>query len=242
MSDLTPAKRRYDESEVSRILERTAELQRAAPTSPSPSGLTLRELEEIAAEAGLEVAHLQRAARELELGGAAAGPSGIGRALAGAPTRLVIERVLPFEASEVGFSRVVPLIQIAAENPGQASQVGSTMTWQSQNPSNPRTLQILISARSGETLLRIEERYGGLAGALFGGIVGGGSGISIGVGGAIGGALGSLPLGIGLPALMLGGSYLLARKIYTSVVRRRARTLEQLAANLVEELSAAGRP
>jgi len=237
MSEPPKSLRRYDESEISRLLERTAELQRSTPASPSPSGLTLGELEEIAAEAGLDVTHLQRAARELEFGGSSEGGGGIGQTLAGAPTRIVIERILPFEAPESAFARVVPLIQIAAENPGTASQVGKTMTWQSQNPSNPRTLQILIAVRSGETLVRIEERYGGLAGALYGGIMGGGSGLAVGGGGLIGGLAGSTALMVGLPIAMFGGAYLIARKIYTSIVGRRTQALERLAVSLAEELA-----
>lgn len=236
MSDL-PAKRRYNEKEVSRLLKRTAELQRAAPTSPNPAGLTLEELEEIAGEAGLDAAMLRRAAAELDAGGHAL-PSGVGTQLAGAPVRVVLERTLPFEADESAFDDLVPIVQIAATGPGQASQVGRSFTWSSQSQANPGGMQVVVTIRKGETLIRVEERFGGLAGGLFGGLVGGGGlGIGLGMGGAIAGSLGSVALAVALPAAIFVGSYAAARGVYRSVVGRRKRALEELLERITAELT-----
>lgn len=235
MSDL-PAKRRYNEREVSRLLKRAAELQRAAPTAANPTGLTLEELEEIASEAGLDPTMLRRAATELDTGSSTL-PSGIGTQLAGAPVRVILERALPFEADESVFDELVPIVQIAATGPGQASQVGRSFTWSSQSQANPGGMQVVVTIRSGETLVRIEERFGGLAGGLFGGIVGGGSGIGIGVGGAVVGSLGSVALAVALPAAVILGTYAAARGIYRSVVGRRKRALEELLERICAELT-----
>ncbi|MBT8338049.1 MAG: hypothetical protein KJO11_15780 [Gemmatimonadetes bacterium] len=238
MNDLPTRPRRYDEKEVSRLLERASELQRSRPTAPDPTGLTLAELQEIAAEAGLDPEHLQRAAVELDRPEVAGG--GVGASLAGAPTRVLLERTLPVEVSPAVFDQLVPIIQIAADAPGQASQVGRSLTWHSQNPSNPRTLQILVSVQDGHTSIRIDERYGGWAGALFGGVMGGvGGGVGIGVGGALGGILGSTALAIGFPAAILTGSYVLCRSIYKRFVTRRIQLLQELMDRMEAELSAA---
>lgn len=236
MSDLPAGPRRYDEEEVSRLLKRASELQRSEPTYRDPSGLTLPELEEIAAEAGLDVQLLRQAATELDR--QPVGEPGLAEALAGAPTRVLLERTLPFEVPDSAFGPLVPLIQIGADAPGQASQVGRSLTWHSQNPSNPRTLQVLVSVTDGATTIRIEERYGGLAGGLFGGIMGGvGGGVGIGVGGTLGGILGSAAMAVAFPVAILGASYVGARMIFRSIVRRRTRVLEELLRRLEEQLS-----
>lgn len=238
MSDLPTRPRRYDEKEVSRLLERASELQRSQPAVADPSGLTLAELEEIALEAGLDPEYLRRAAHELDRPEVAGG--GVGASLAGAPTRVLLERTLPVEVSPAVFDQLVPIIQIAADAPGQASQVGRSLTWHSQNPSNPRTLQILVSIQDGHTAIRIDERYGGWAGALFGGVMGGvGGGVGIGVGGTLGGFLGSTALAIGFPAAVLAGSYALCRSIYRRFVTRRIERLQELMDRMEAELLSA---
>lgn len=238
MADEGTPHRRYDEKEVSRLLRRASELQRALPASPDPTGLTLRELEDIAAEAGIDPRLLRQAAVELERSGSPA--AGLGPALAGAPLKILLERTLPFEVPDSVFATLVPVIQVAADAQGQASQVGRSLTWHSQSQSNPRGLQVLVSVRSGETLVRIEERYGGVAGALFGGMVaGGGIGAGVGLGGALGGVLGSVALAVTFPVIILVGTYAGARAIYAGIVRRRSRILDRLLHDLVELLEAA---
>jgi hypothetical protein len=244
MTESNPDHRRYSEKEVTRLLKRATELQRALPVASASKGLTLSELEEVAAEAGLDPALLRQAAAELDVGSLPSAGSGIGVRLAGAPLRTVIERTLQGEVPVAAFTTMVPIIQMAADAPGQASQVGNTMTWQSQNPSSPRSLQILIAAHTGQTLIRIEERYGALAGGLFGGFVGGGTGISIGVGGAIGGALASAALAVALPLAITTSTYLVVRRVFRSIVRRRRGAIEKLldtlADHAVQAIEAAG--
>jgi hypothetical protein len=234
MADL-PANRRYNEKEVSRLLKRAAQLQRSERSVPSPTGLTLGELEEIAAEAGLDIASLRRAATELESSGTR-GTSSLGLKIAGAPTRLLLERTLPFEAPDQAFEELVPIIQVGTDTPGQLSQVGRTLSWSSQAQANPGALTILVSVRKGETLVRIEERFGNLAGGLFGGGMGG-FGVGVGIaGGAIASTLGGGALFFAFPAAIIAGSYAAARTIFRSVVTRRKRALDQLMERIVEAL------
>lgn len=239
MSEPPAGPRRYNEKEVSLLLRRASELQRALPSAANPTGLTLTELEEIAAEAGLDVSLLRQAANELDTG-AVPGAGGLGPALAGGPLKILLERMLPFEAPESAFASLVPVVQIAADAPGQASQVGRSFTWHSQSPSNPRGLQVVVSVQSGQTLVRVEERYGALAGSLFGGILGGvGGGVGLGVGGALAGTLGSVAIGIAFPTVVIAGTYLGTRALFRSIVRKRAGVVERLMARIVEELTRA---
>jgi len=69
----------------------------------------------------------------------------------------------------LAFEDLVPLMQSATIGQGNASAVGKTLTWSSRCDTNTSSQQVLFSSRNGETMVRIEERLGGLAGALFGG-------------------------------------------------------------------------
>lgn len=238
MTDL-PA-RRYNEKEVARLLRRASELQRSSPAAPNPSGLTLNELEDIAKEAGLDVALLRQAATELDTG---VGASEMGEKLAGAPLRLVFERVLPFEVSESAFAVLVPGIEAAFAGPGQLGQVGKTFTWHAARPNSGRTQQVRVASRDGQTEVRIEESYGGLVGGLYGGVLGGvGGGFGIGIGGAIAGALGSVPLAFAFPTIIIGGTYWALRVGFRKYVNNRRRALERLMSDIVDALTRTDRP
>lgn len=232
MEDSKP--RRYSDKEVALILRRATELQRAEPTAPNPSGLTLHELEEIAVEAGIDPGMLRRAARDVE----SSPPSTLGQQLAGAPTMIQLERIVPGEYPADKMDELVPVIQAATAGQGHASSVGKTLTWSSRTDNNTSAQQVLVSANNGETMIRIEERYSGLIGGLFGGIMGGvGGGIGMGVGGALGGALQSVALGLAFPLTFIAGSYWLARKIFAVQVAKRQRRAEALMDELVARVN-----
>ncbi len=230
-SELEP--HRYGEKEISLILRRASEIQRREPSARDPAGLTLAELEEIATEAGIDPSNLRRAAAELDT----LAPPDLASKLAGAPIRLWLEKTLPGEVSPAAFEELVPLIQLAADSAGQASTVGKTLTWSSTTAGNTRSMQVLVAARAGETLVRIEERMGGLAGGLFGGILGGvGGGVGLGVGGALGGILGSVALAVAFPTVIIGASYWATRRIFAAQVAKRRRQLEGLMERVTERI------
>ena len=61
--------RLYDEKEVGRLIKRATELQREEPMRAAVSGgLSLDELADIAAEAGIDPRYLRRAALEMDSG------------------------------------------------------------------------------------------------------------------------------------------------------------------------------
>ena len=162
--------RRYTEDQVSEILKHATDLQaeESTPGRGSAEGMTLAEIQEIAAEVGIDPRHLQTAAARLDR----PEPSGLGVALAGGPLLVSVERVVPGEMSEDDFARIVPDIQQASTGHGNATMVGSTLTYSAETGQKQRTLQVVVSSQDGQTLIRAEERLHGLAAALFGGIVG----------------------------------------------------------------------
>jgi hypothetical protein len=227
MSPSDDSPRLYGDREIGMILKRATELQDTAP-EPSPKGLSLTELEEIAIEAGIDPQHLRRAAAEVEAGAPA---SGLAAAFLGTSPTISFERVIPGEIAEEVFELLVPAIQhVDIGGQGVPSLFGRTLTWRSNTVTNTRSLQLTVASRDGETQIRIEEQLHGYAGGLFGGLVGGGgAGIGVGVGVGVGvDVLGSVLFSVAFPLGVIGGCYLIARSIFGAAVRRRHRTLHDL--------------
>lgn len=211
-------------------------MQRAEPSAANPEGLTLADLEEIAAEAGINPAMLRQAANELHV----LKPATLGSRLAGAPVAIEIERIVEGEMPVERLEELIPTMQSATAGQGTASAVGRTLTWSSRTESNTSAQQILVSVRDGKTLIRLQESFGGLAAGLFGGIMGGvGGGVGFSLGGVLGGVLGSVVLGVAIPVSVVAGSYALARAIYAAQVNRRQAAANVLIDRLAEQVESA---
>lgn len=233
-----PPARRYSEDEVGRLLERATEIQRReGSTAASAGGLTLRELEEIAAEAGIDPQLLRRAASELDAGEAP--PTTVLDRVMGASPTILFERRVPGRLSPAGLEAIVVEIQSALGVLGQPSLVGNTLTWRSETPNNTRSLQIVVASRAGETYIRIEEQLNQLAGGLFGGLMGGvGCGVGFGVGFGVGlGALGSVLFAATFPPGVIAASYVAARISFTTVARQRRAILGDLVQRLSDAVT-----
>jgi hypothetical protein len=232
--------RLYGDKEVARILERASELHAVEGREGSGRavGLSLAELEEIAAEAGIPVASVRQAVSELESG---AGRGGSHWATGEAPT-ILLERTLPVEIPMDAFERLAVVIQEAAGMHGQAGLLGRTLTWRADTPDGSRSLQVMVTTRAGQTRIRIEERLHQLAGQLFGGLMGGvGGGLGIGVGLGVGiEVLNSVLFAVAWPLGIVGLSYMTARTIFSTMARRRQRELRTLLERLVEAVEDSG--
>jgi hypothetical protein len=230
-----PTARRYNDAEVRLLLERAARLQGHAPAPVRQQGLTLAQLEEIAAEAQIDVALLRQAARELEMG--AMRPTGTVARLAGAPLRIRAERTLPLELDTDAFGSLLGSISGFTGAEGTSSLIGRTFTWNARAESG-RRLEVRASVQKGRTHIAVEERYTELAAGLFGGTLGGvGGGAGIGGGAAIGSALGSVAFAVAFPIAVIGGTYAACRIGYRAYVRRRADRVEGLCERLVQDLT-----
>jgi len=239
MADSPRLPRLYDEKEVGKILKRATDLQREDPVRANPAGgFSLEELEEIAAEAGIDPQHLRRAAAELDTGGSDVEGW---EHLLGEKVTLVRQAVVPGELGEEGFERLVPAIQILASEHGQPSLLGRTLTWHSETQSKSRSLQIVVSVRGGETHIRGEERLHQMAAGLFAGTT---AGFGVGVGLAVGMPVGLEVLGSALfaaafPLGTIGLTLVAVRQIYRAVVRRRRSILARLVEGIAAEAAAA---
>jgi len=230
--DLVP--RRYSEKEAGRILRRAAEMQRAEPSAADPSGFSLAELEEVAREAGIDPAVVRRAASQLDVSRS----ESVSSALAGGPLSIRVEREVPGEYPAERFDTLVPMIQNVSPWQGHAGVVGKSLTWSARADSNTSSLQVLVAAADGRTLIRAEERLGGFVGALFGGVVaGGGVGAGVGIGAGVGAAIGSPLFMFGFPLLIVGGTYYGARLLYAAHVKKERDRLQTLVDQLAAQAS-----
>ena len=154
MTDQPNLPRVYGDKEIGQILKRATELQDEEPSAPSSSGLTLRELEEVAVEAGIDPRFLQRAALELNTGPTEPGFWG---KVVGDELVLVRETTVPGELNDDGFEHVVSVIQMGSREHGQPSLFGRSLTWRAETPSKTRTVQVTVTSRDGQTHVRLEE-------------------------------------------------------------------------------------
>lgn len=232
MDALPPDQQRYGDKEIAKILKRASQLQRAEPARPDPSGLSLAELEDVALEAGIDVANIRRAAAELgrPIDGS------LGAKLLGAPLALRLERVLTGELPADAFDLLVPILQTSTNGTGQASQVGNSLTWSSSGGNNSRRLQVLVAARNGETVIRLEESSADVALALHLGIGSGSLGGAVPGGMAVAGAAGALA-GLGAGIGIFGAAYALSRYLYARTTNKRRHRMEDMFEQLVEQVT-----
>jgi hypothetical protein len=234
MPDPSLPARVYGDKEIARILERATELQ-SSEASVSPSGgMTLAELEEVAAEAGIDVQLVRRAALEVEAG---VGEASVWERLLGERVSVTREILLPGELQEKDLEQMLAVIQSAVRDHGQPSLVGRTLTWQGGAPDNSRRVRVVVSSRDGQTEIRVEEGFGQLAGGLFGGIVGGvGIGFGVGAGLPLGlVVLQSAAVALAAPLAIFGLTYLGVRDLYRKIVRGQREILDRLFEQLVRE-------
>jgi hypothetical protein len=209
--------RTYDEKQVAAILRRAARLE--PPPESSSGGLSLREVEAIARDAGIDVGLVRQAAHELD----DHPRGGLGAAIAGAPVRRMIERVVDGEIGAASGGWTLPR---------RISTIGRTLTVLGARGMS--SVEVSVLPRRGQTVIRIATDRSQLAGGLFGGIVGG-------LGGGLGAQVGwMLPVLLGLsPAAGLAGagvvvlgSYALARSIFAKSAKSVDPKLSELAARL----------
>lgn len=237
MTDPSHLPRVYGEQEIGRILKRATELQHHEPTAPTAAGMTLDELQEIAAEAGIAPDYVRRAALEVDSGRP---DHSFWADVVGADLNLIRETTLQGEVRDDGFERIAAAVQTASREHGQPSLLGRTLTWRAETSNKTRTIQLVVTSRDGETWIRLEENLGQLAAGLFGGTIGGaGLGLGLGLALPLGlEVLGSTLLAVAGPIGMVGLTYLASREIYRGVVRRRRRVFSELFDTAVAEARA----
>ncbi len=227
--------KRYDDETTAEILRRAAEMQYEGVVSvPRGDGLTGSDLEQVASEAGIDPAFVRKAIIE---SGHSTPDTEHSRFLGEVKTLETVE-VLEGEVNSDSVDRMLEEVQRAFADGGNVTRTDSSATWSASRAlasSRLSSLVVAITARDGQTEIRITERLDNLSSALFLGIFVAGSGMGVAVSGAIGmGELGA-PLVFGAMAVAaVSTCYGTARTLYTRSTRKRRRQLQRLLGRMVE--------
>lgn len=146
-----PKNRLYNEHEISAVLKRAAELQRTEGPIDT-SGLSLAELEQIAADVGIDPAFIKTAAMELD-----EGRPDEAFHFWGGPTSVELERIVEGEMSEAQWEEVVAEIRHVYEVAGETGQLGRTLQWVHRDQTGERA-HVTLTPTGGQTRIRIFYR------------------------------------------------------------------------------------
>ena len=232
--------RRYTDQEVALVIKRAAEWQvkETERTESSATGLSLTELEQVAREAGLDPALVRRAAVDLDTRNSTSPHSHF----LGAPSIISIERTIRGEISSDEYEPIVEELRRAFNDNGFPSTLGRSLAWTSMQSSRGRhqggrSVNVTVSPRGGNTVIRAEESLRPIAGGLFGGLMGGIGGGTTGLTVTVGlNVMHSAMFAGGLWLSVLGGSYLLARTIFGHVARGRGDRLRAVVDRIAEHV------
>jgi hypothetical protein len=218
--------RKYNDREIALILKKAAERQE--DVAPKEGGYSLAELEEIAAQAGIDATHVRSAARDLSM---VDRPAGHG--FVGSPTIIELERTVEGEVAESEYGDLVELIRDLTHEVGTVTRVDRTMEWVTRGQ-DMAGMHISINPGKGHTRIRLVTRHDGVAFVLF--LVTGMLGTLLGI------PVWMALLGHGFPAVlgvMCGTSSILLgdRAIMRAVSNRRQRSATQVIDALAEHVA-----
>lgn len=189
---------RFSEEQVALVLRQAAALSAAAESDAEhgPRGdLTLGELKEIGAEAGIDPAHVEQAARSM-----AAAPSGPAAGVVlRMPTTVQLERVVPVSLDARILPALLDLIRTEFARQGIVEETLGGFEWRARSAMGGR--YVSIRGEAGRTRIRVLGNYrdGMLAATLGVGPI-----ATMGTG-ALAVALGAASPFLFVPAALAGG-------------------------------------
>lgn len=227
--------RLFDDETAGLVLRRAAEMQHESNVpAHSGDGLSATDLEQIATEAGIDPAFVRRAIVEAQV----SSPETEYSPVFGEVKTLELVEVLEGEVSPDSVDRMLEEVQRAFADGGTVTRTGRSATWSASRAlasSRLSSLVVAITARDGQTEVRITERLDNLSTSLFVGLGVAGSAVGVGISGAVGmGEFGSLAVFAGMAVAAVSACYGTARTLYTRSTRKRRRELQRLLGKLVE--------
>ncbi len=223
------SERRYTDQEVTRLLQRAADLDRDGPPTAVARGLSLTDLQSIASEVGIDPAMVTRAATELST----RGPSRVGSALLGESPVVRRTAAVPAALDRSALGRLVEVIDEETPAQGTVGEALGSVRWTSSTRFLSR--QVVLQPGDAETVVRVEERFTDRVRTIIHALpvtYGVGAGLAVGAE-ALGGAIPGVALALtgGLVGLGVG------RAIWNAVRRGSRRRVEALTARLGDEAS-----
>jgi hypothetical protein len=160
MGDLQSNSKQFTDQQVSAILKRAVELQASRGAAPDiATGISLAQLQQAAAELGIDPAVIAEAASELESGS----PPTCRSPIWGGPWAVDLERTVPGRVTEEEWPAVLQEIRRLTGRLGETTTVGKTFEWSSISPN---LLHVTVSPRDDQTTIRVMGRFGDCA-AIF---------------------------------------------------------------------------
>lgn len=208
--------RRYDEEEVALILHRAAEAGLRDPEGVSARGLTLDELKEIGAEAGIGSVRIQEAAGSLQLRRDRS-PAG---SISGLRPTVQFERLVPVKLKSEHLPHVLDLIRNEFARQGIVEEVLGGFEWRAAGVMGGR--YVSIRGEGDATRVRV---LGNFRDGLFTITLGPGLILAIGAG-MLASVFGAATPLVVAPAALLGWSSALLP--WRHIFRRERRSLERL--------------
>jgi hypothetical protein len=151
------AQRHFSDKETTAILKRAMELQQSdALIAEGGRGMTLADLEKIAAEVGIDPQYVQTAAAELEI---ESSPQRFN--LWGGPMDVHLERTVEGEVSQAQWDTLLAEIRRSVGEVGAPRMVGNSLEWV-YDPGLVEHL-VTVTPREGQTTIRVTSQIGGLA-------------------------------------------------------------------------------
>lgn len=137
----------FDEREISAILKRAAEIQGADGAAPA-FGLSLGELQQLAAEAGIDPQSVAAAAAELS-------PRDADERLNiwGGPLTMTLDRVVKGEVDEAAWEAMVAAIRRTFNNTGTVQPWGQALEW--THNSGGAQAHVTVTPRDGCTHIQV---------------------------------------------------------------------------------------
>ena len=146
--------RRYDDHEMALIIKLASELEKRETRGESHS---LAEIQEIAAQAGIDPGLILQAARALE-----GRRSSRASSLIGAPTTFRFDRSVTGELPDSELGSLVHAIRQLMGREGEVTQVLESLEWRDLDPLGTTT-HVEITPRQGRTAIRVTARSGNTA-------------------------------------------------------------------------------
>jgi hypothetical protein len=143
------AARRFTDKEVAIVLRKASELEDRAGEGGG-SGLSLQDLEEIAAEVGISRDAIGKAVAHLDSRARRRNP------LAGGPLTRRAIRVVPGEMDEASMARVIRHVDSSTDAVGSVTEALGSTRWTSAD--RFRALQVSLTPERGETTVQVVER------------------------------------------------------------------------------------
>ncbi|MDX1394721.1 MAG: hypothetical protein R3195_10020 [Gemmatimonadota bacterium] len=223
--------RRFDEREVTEILRRATEPRpgTSVPSRTGSDGLTLDEVKEVAAEAGIDPSRIEEAVNAL----ARPAEKSTLDAFLGTPINVRFEADYDVALDEEGRREAVRLIRATLGTQGVVGGHGEDLEWMEQDGFGARNVNLYRTSRGTrvEIIGRFREAGSGAAGIT-------------GVTGAMGGGVAvammmasPVTLGLTLIPVTLGAMYAIPRLTVGRTVRRETRRLAELSDRLREALA-----